>query len=177
MELHEFTKYVKSARNYKFARNYSVLLITFTIIGFILCFFNMESICSLYTSASFFLMSFSYILREQKEIFMFITFLLISLIFITLFTIFYLKSKTNRKYILALLIMVIIDTIFLLINVFGALTRFVNLLIHGLLIYQLFIAFKSSKSLEDDFEEGVSLTEADITEIYNFLRIQKDNNN
>ena len=177
MQVHEFERYVKSARDYKFARMFSILLITFTIISCILSFFTMESIYTLYLANSFFVIGFAYLLNEPSSVLLFILFIVLTIGLITTFIIFYKKSKTSRVGLLILLILVSIDTAVLLINCLTYITRYLNLVLHGLTIFQLAKAYKTSKCLDDDFEEGVILTEADITEIYNFLRTQKANDN
>lgn len=176
MSEQEYLFYLKAVRSYKIGRNFPVLFFAFTIGSFITSFFGAPCILNIFSCALFLIYGQnlkSLLISEGNTQLVansgLALCIIIAVIIFAIFITFYALSKRKRWAYFLQMILFFIDTVIVFIFELGYTTFFFDFILHLIALFLTVKGYIHSKQVNDDFDDGVATTEADVTEIYNMI--------
>ncbi len=184
MTEHEYQFYLKAVRSYKIGRNFTLLLMAFTLGSLITTFFGFPCIANVFSATVFFITG-----QIAKQSVMEVRgdavlancglglFIFIGIVVLALFFIFFKLSRKKRWAYIGLIVLFSIDLLIVLLLEMSFTSYIFDIILHVISLVLLVKGVINSKTLEDDFDDGVATTEADVTEIYNILKQREKTQN
>ena len=177
MSDHEYHFYLKAVRSYKIARNFTLLFMAFTIGSLITTFFGFPCIANVFSATVFFItgqIAKDSVIESNGNLMLancgLGLFIFIGIVVLALFFIFFKLSRKKRWAYIGLIVLFSFDLLVVLLLEISFTSYIFDIILHVILLVLLVKGVINSKTLEDDFDDGVATTEADVTEIYNILK-------
>lgn len=167
-----FAECVKSVRTYKGARMEILLCIVLTLVNLFAMFGDTYFLFSIYISTLFF--HSGYLMRAQAielgdaltgGIYLGVG-ITLGIIILIVYLILFLLSKKSLGCLIAIAVLFSIDTIFVVIDIISEPSNFIDLIIHGFVLFTIIRGIVSAKKYAAHLPNGVQTTEKDLAVIY-----------